>query len=216
MYYILQYDRFRGTVYALRYKVDRDSLFFRYFIALLMKQAHEKSKILKEVEMMSKRNLAESILLLVILITFGGVRVADAAPLITDGLVAAYEFNGNANDDSGNGHNGIVNGATLTQDRFGNSNAAYSYYGMNYIDYGALNFSNELTVSAWAMFPSIEGTNAQAIVNKYDGYEGAGDSTIIRSFDLYRHDWSRGYRFYFCVSEDGASLDFHGARMVNA
>ena len=40
----------------------------------------------------------------------------------TDGLVGYWPFNGNANDESGNGNNGTVNGATLTSDRFGNEN----------------------------------------------------------------------------------------------
>jgi hypothetical protein len=39
---------------------------------------------------------------------------------INDGLIAYYPFNGNANDESGNGHNGTVYGSTLTADRFGN------------------------------------------------------------------------------------------------
>lgn len=43
--------------------------------------------------------------------------------------VASYPFNGNANDASGNGNNGTVNGATLTTDRFGNANSAYSFNG---------------------------------------------------------------------------------------
>lgn len=51
--------------------------------------------------------------------------------LPTQGLVAYYPFNGNANDESGNGNNGINNGATLTADRFGNSNKAYSFNGIN-------------------------------------------------------------------------------------
>ena len=48
---------------------------------------------------------------------------------INDGLVAYYPFNGNTNDESGNGHNGIVNGtgSTLTNDRFGNANKEYSF-----------------------------------------------------------------------------------------
>lgn len=48
---------------------------------------------------------------------------------LTSGLVAYYPFNGNANDESGNGNNGIVNGATLTADRFGNLGKAYSFDG---------------------------------------------------------------------------------------
>jgi len=47
----------------------------------------------------------------------------------TNGLVAWYPFNGNANDESGNGNNGTVNGAMLTTDRFGTLNKAYSFDG---------------------------------------------------------------------------------------
>ncbi len=36
-----------------------------------------------------------------------------------EGLVAYYPFNGNADDESGNGNHGTVNGATPTTDRFG-------------------------------------------------------------------------------------------------
>jgi hypothetical protein len=57
--------------------------------------------------------------------------VASANPVITNGLVAAYPFNGNADDWSGNGNNGVVNGATLTSDRFGNPNSAYSFDGVD-------------------------------------------------------------------------------------
>ena len=54
---------------------------------------------------------------------------AYTAVTIDDGLVARYEFNGNALDSSGNGFNGSVNGAVLTSDRFGNSNSAYYFAG---------------------------------------------------------------------------------------
>jgi hypothetical protein len=49
----------------------------------------------------------------------------------TSGLVGWWPFNGNANDESGNGNNGTVNGATLTTDRFGSTNKAYSFNGIN-------------------------------------------------------------------------------------
>lgn len=45
----------------------------------------------------------------------------------SDGLVAYYPFNGNANDASGNGNNGTVSGATLTSDKDGNTNKAYEF-----------------------------------------------------------------------------------------
>ena len=50
---------------------------------------------------------------------------------LTNGLVGYWPFCGNANDESGNGNNGTVNGATLTTDRFGNTNSAYSFDGVN-------------------------------------------------------------------------------------
>ncbi|MEY4327286.1 MAG: hypothetical protein RIS24_3457, partial [Verrucomicrobiota bacterium] len=36
---------------------------------------------------------------------------------LKDGLVAYYPFNGNANDESGNGNNGLIRNAILTKDR---------------------------------------------------------------------------------------------------
>lgn len=49
---------------------------------------------------------------------------------ITTGLIARYPFDGNANDISGYANNGtIVGGLTLTTDRFGIPNRAYSFNG---------------------------------------------------------------------------------------
>jgi hypothetical protein len=45
--------------------------------------------------------------------------------------IAYWPFTGNANDVSGNGHNGAVFGALLTSDRFGNLNSAYKFDGIN-------------------------------------------------------------------------------------
>ncbi|VGO17081.1 hypothetical protein PDESU_05676 [Pontiella desulfatans] len=71
-----------------------------------------------------------------------------------EGLVAHYPFNGNASDESGNGHDGAVNGATLTADRFGNPNSAYLFDGTDdYIavaDHVDLRLSNtDFSISAW-------------------------------------------------------------------
>jgi len=75
------------------------------------------------------------------------------AQIPTNGLVAYYPFSGNAKDSSGNGNNGTVNGATLTTDRFGNANSAYSFNGNgNYIEIPnsqTLNPTSEISVSAW-------------------------------------------------------------------
>ena len=50
----------------------------------------------------------------------------------TNGLVAWYPFNENANDESGNGYNGTVSNVNLTIDRFDMSNSAYEW-GSGYI-----------------------------------------------------------------------------------
>ena len=47
----------------------------------------------------------------------------------SNGLVGWWPFNANATDESGNGNNGTVNGATLTSDRFGITNSAYDFNG---------------------------------------------------------------------------------------
>ncbi|MBI3194932.1 MAG: T9SS type A sorting domain-containing protein [Ignavibacteriae bacterium] len=70
------------------------------------------------------------------------------------GLIAYYPFNGNANDESGNGNNGVVNGATLTTDKFGNASSAYSFDGISdYIsltDNTGLQFgTTDITVCTW-------------------------------------------------------------------
>src|SRR5690242_20539738 len=69
------------------------------------------------------------------------------------GLMAYYPFNGNAHDESGNGNDPIFNNATLTSDRLGNANSAYSFNGIdNYIripNSTSLNMSNKISICAW-------------------------------------------------------------------
>lgn len=48
---------------------------------------------------------------------------------LNKGLIAWYPFNGNANDESGNGNNGTVYGTTLNPDRFGKESRAYYFNG---------------------------------------------------------------------------------------
>ena len=74
----------------------------------------------------------------------------------TNGLVGWWPFNGNANDESGHGNNGTVNGATPALDRFGNANSAYDFNGTsNFIEINS-NPSiepNLITVSVWYNTP---------------------------------------------------------------
>jgi hypothetical protein len=70
-------------------------------------------------------------LLLIVFLLFGGLfqAVGQSVPsyVPTNGLVGWWPFNGNAQDASGNGNHGTVNGATLTSDRLGNQNSSYLF-----------------------------------------------------------------------------------------
>jgi len=72
---------------------------------------------------------------------------------LKEGLVAYYPFNGNANDESGNGNHGSVNSATLVADQGGAASAAYSFDGVDdYISINEIAFgsSDPWSVSIWS------------------------------------------------------------------
>jgi chaperonin cofactor prefoldin len=78
-------------------------------------------------------------------------------------LMAYYPFSGNAGDSSGNKLHGIVNGATLSMDRFGRANNAYAFNGKNsnifinntFFDIG----SSEYSISMWYNLNQFLNTN---------------------------------------------------------
>ncbi len=82
-----------------------------------------------------------------------GLEVRDLSIIQTGSLVAYYPFEGNANDATGHGHNGTVNGAQLTNDRFGRATSAYAFNGTTASivvqNDTALNFQNAMSVSLW-------------------------------------------------------------------
>jgi hypothetical protein len=86
-------------------------------------------------------------------------------------LIAYYSFSGNANDLSGNGNHGTVFGATLTADRWGNPNSAYSFDGVDdYIDIGnkaILKPDFPITFCTWVNL-SAYGTANDIFTNNYD------------------------------------------------
>jgi len=88
----------------------------------------------------------------VLLIAIGLSWFSGAMADLNDGLVAYYPFNGNAQDESGNGHHGTVNGATLTEDRFGSVNSAYYFpIGPNVIELASatMNGINAFSLGVW-------------------------------------------------------------------
>lgn len=100
------------------------------------------------------------------------------AQVPTNGLIGAWPFSGNANDISGTGNNGTVFGATLTADRCGNPNSAYSFNGTSdYIQMLLTGPTGTLSrsISFWARTTNTVINNARATFD-YGTALGAGDS----------------------------------------
>ena len=101
---------------------------------------------------------------------YNGVNYSDTCNAVSgsliNGLVAYYPFCGNANDQSGNGLNGVVNGTTLTADRFGNINSAYSFNGVNNlikVNHSSSFNTFPMSISLWCKGNSQYG----ALISKY-------------------------------------------------
>ncbi len=96
---------------------------------------------------------------------------------LNDGLVAYYQFNSNANDESGNGNDGAIYGATPTTDVFGNANGAYYFDGNDYIDVTSSpsisNFADQFTIATW-INPTTISSSMNTIARKMyqNGPEG--------------------------------------------
>jgi hypothetical protein len=89
----------------------------------------------------------------------------------TSGLMGYWPFCGNANDDSGNGNNGTVYGATLTTDRFGNANSAYSFDGnSNKIE---VNDNSQLQLTTFSVSLWVNATSGYSLVNKSNWSDGS-------------------------------------------
>ena len=71
-----------------------------------------------------------------------GVSTAVTSESIKQGLLAYYTFSGNAVDASGNANDGVVHGATLVADRFGNASSAYSF-----VDASGSTLNNNITIN---------------------------------------------------------------------
>jgi len=88
---------------------------------------------------------------------------------LNNGLVAYYPFNGNANDESDNGNDGTVNGATLAEDRFGKADSAYSFDGDDHISTPLLRSPlSNLTITVWFKYNSSVEAGYNAVIGVYN------------------------------------------------
>lgn len=130
-------------------------------------------------------------LALVFLSTFAGDVSAQFSPP-SSGLVAWWRGEGNANDSSGNGHDGtLLNGAAFDTGRFGQ---AFSFLGsQNRVfvpDSNDFKLTNSLTISAW-VFPKLD---SWVVI-----YRGG------RSFSPYALEMDNAGNFAFFISGSSAN-----------
>ena len=107
---------------------------------------------------------------------------------MANGLAAWYPFCGNPNDESGNGNDGIVHGASLTSDRFGNTNSAYQFNGISdsirVADAPELNIrtGQSFSIALWLKQDTLN--SAKYFFSKYSGSMGQGPSYAFGTQDV--------------------------------
>lgn len=95
---------------------------------------------------------------------------------LNQGLVSFYTFNGNANEITGNGLNGVPqNGPQLTTDRFGNPNSAYYFDGIDdYIQIPSNSTVNPLRAFSITFYFNTESNSLQTVIGKIGYFAGLG------------------------------------------
>ncbi|MCC6542083.1 MAG: T9SS type A sorting domain-containing protein, partial [Flavobacteriales bacterium] len=101
----------------------------------------------------------------------GLTQVPDYVP--TDDLIGWWPFNGNADDESGNGNDGVVTGAALTNDRHGQVNAAYAFNGVSDFISTPAQGPTGATPRTFSFWVRTESTAHQTPIDHYGGVGGA-------------------------------------------
>lgn len=135
----------------------------------------------------------------------------------TVGLVGYWPFNGNANDESSNGNNGTISGATLTTDRFGNANSAYSFDGNNDYITVADNASLKPTKVSISVWVKLNGTTCTqtggnsdmaSVIFKKNSYNSCFEGYMIG----YRTDL---HKFHGLASNGSNATCFSNTTTIN-
>lgn len=122
---------------------------------------------------------------------------------LTNGLVAYYPFNGNANDASGNNNHGTLSGtASIVADQWGNSASACNISGPNnpgritVPNSSSLQFSTTASFAFWFKLNSNVGTS------------GTGNIVAGGSHCLLTKDGDAGGGMYMLTALSGSNLNF--------
>lgn len=137
----------------------------------------------------------------------------------TDGLIGWYPFNGNANDESGNGNNGSVNGPNLTFDRFGTNNSAYDFDGGTEIITLSSPFAsgvNEMTILVWFK-PEFSSPTPNQVISVFQQDGPLDDGVSYLSYypnSNLRYGFGTGNGNFNDVVTDYPSQEWHCAVMT--
>ncbi len=124
--------------------------------------------------------------------------------------IANYPFSGNANDSSSNNYDGVVYGATLTEDRIMTSNSAYQFDGSNdRIDIGTLPLLSLQTFS-FSFWIKSDLTHVTQIEH-FTGVLNDGTTTNLGVALHFSSNvgYNPGYMNVFIRDESGKVFSFH-------
>jgi Concanavalin A-like lectin/glucanases superfamily len=115
----------------------------------------------------------------------------------TPQLLACYKFNGNALDSKSSKH-GTVNGATLTTDRFGKANSAYSFNGINnYISIPGVSLGeSQYTYAAWV---NASNTTAYSQTIISIGGDGSDQAIALTNVTASNPNWNFFSYIYYAA-----------------
>jgi len=115
--------------------------------------------------------------------TSGGIQITVTwgTPNPSHGLMAYYPLNGNANDLSGNGNNGVISGAVPTANRHGTPSSAFWFDGIDdkitIASSQSLHPLNQLTIAFWIRTDSMH-NNYLSVLQK----SGPGQNLSNREY----------------------------------
>ncbi|MBK7764101.1 MAG: VCBS repeat-containing protein [Bacteroidetes bacterium] len=99
------------------------------------------------------------------------------AQIPTNGLIAYYPFNGDLKDETANSYDGVNNGVTFINDRFGNTNSAISFNGSSWVvlpNQVAITGGGSRSIFAWVKF---------SVLSTYS-FVSTGPHTNTNGFEL--------------------------------
>jgi uncharacterized coiled-coil DUF342 family protein len=173
-----QLDALKGQIATLQSQLAENLTKISQLTSQLGEQGADIEKILAAIEEL-KKSCAEIKAIL-------ENQLSGKSPVPTNGLAGWWPFNGNANDESGNENNGTAFGAKLSSDRFGFTNKAFEFDGVDDFisvpNSQSLNITgSEITISMWVLQQNNDNDNLHKGISKGGWDLGNGYELLYRN-----------------------------------